>query len=103
MVQKLAALGLVDYRKYGIIFLTEKGKKYGNFLLERHKVVERFLKNIGITENLLTETELIEHNLSINTMQNLDLLNKFLEKNPNVLEEFRKYKEDQEKQDRQKG
>jgi len=93
MVQKLASLGLVDYHKYGIIFLTEKGKKYGKFLLERHQVIERFLKNIGITENLLAETELIEHNISVNTMKNIDLLNRFFEKYPNVLEEFRKFME----------
>ena len=44
MVQKLAELGLVDYKKYGIIFLTENGKKYGKFLLERHNIIENFLK-----------------------------------------------------------
>lgn len=93
MVQKLAVLGLVDYHKYGIIFLTEKGKKYGKFLLERHKVIEKFLSNIGITENLLSETELIEHSISNNTMVNIDLLNKFFEKYPDILEEYRKFKE----------
>ncbi|NLZ54184.1 MAG: DtxR family transcriptional regulator [Thermoanaerobacteraceae bacterium] len=93
MVQKLANLGLVNYQKYGIIFLTDYGKKYGKFLLERHNVVEKFLTNIGITENLLAETELIEHNISKNTMQSIDLLNKFLEANPDIISEFRKFKE----------
>lgn len=93
MVQKLALLGLVDYQKYGIIFLTDYGRKYGKFLLDRHNVIERFLINIGITENLLAETELIEHNISKNTMINIDLLNRFFEKHPDILEEFRKFKE----------
>lgn len=93
MVQKLAALGLVDYQKYGIIFLTEDGKKYGKFLLDRHNVIEKFLQNIGITENLLLETELIEHSISKNTMKNIDLLNGFFETHPGVLEEFKKFKE----------
>ena len=64
MVQKLKELGLIRYEKYGIIFLSEEGKEYGKFLLERHNVVERFLKSLGIKENLLTETELVEHNIS---------------------------------------
>ncbi|NLX78195.1 MAG: DtxR family transcriptional regulator [Clostridiaceae bacterium] len=93
MVQKLSALGLLDYRKYGIIFLTEAGKKYGRFLLERHNVIEKFLVNIGITENLLSETELIEHSISKNTMANIDMLNRFFETHPAILDEFRKFRE----------
>lgn len=93
MVQKLASLGLVDYHKYGIIFLTDQGKKYGRFLLERHKIIEKFLSNIGIAENLLAETELIEHSISKATMDNIDLLNRFFEKHRDILEEFRRFKE----------
>lgn len=93
MVQKLASLGLVDYKKYGIIFLTESGKEYGKFLLERHNIIEKFLKSIGITENLLSETELIEHNISKNTMKCIDLLNQFLEAHPEIIDGFRKFKE----------
>lgn len=92
MVQKLAAHGLVNYQKYGIIFLTDTGKKYGRFLLDRHNIIEKFLKIIGITDNLLAETELIEHNISINTMKNIDLLNKFLDAQPHVTDEFKKFK-----------
>lgn len=92
MVQKLVTHGLVDYQKYGIIFLTETGKKYGEFLLERHNIIEKFLKSIGITENLLAETELIEHNISKNTMKNIDLLNKFLEAHPEIKDEYKRFK-----------
>ncbi len=92
MVQKLAKLGLLDYRKYGIIFLTEEGKKYGKFLLERHNIIEKFLNSLGITENLLAETELIEHNISVSTMKNIDLLNQFFETNPEILDSFKNFK-----------
>lgn len=91
MVQKLAAHGLVNYQRYGVIRLTESGKIYGKFLLERHNVIEKFLRLIGISENLLAETELIEHNISKNTMKNIDFLNKFLEKHPEIIDEFRKF------------
>jgi Mn-dependent DtxR family transcriptional regulator len=82
MVQKLSRLGLLDYKKYGIIFLTENGKEIGSFLLHRHNIIETFLKSIGVADSLLIETELIEHVISANTLQRIELLNAFLEKNP---------------------
>jgi len=93
MVQKLGELGLLNYEKYGMISLTENGKAIGNFLLLRHTISERFLKTIGINENLLVETELIEHNISSHTLENIKMLNEFLHKNPaiiNMFEEFKK-------------
>jgi DtxR family Mn-dependent transcriptional regulator len=91
MVQRLTKRGYLDYQKYGIIFLTEEGKKYGKFLLERHHVIEQFLKSIGIAENLLVETELIEHNISINTMEKIDWFNRFIEAHPEVLTAFKHF------------
>jgi len=88
MVQKLKELGLICYEKYGIIFLTDDGKEYGRFLLERHNVVEEFLKSLGIKENLLTETELVEHNISKNTMERIKKLNRILEAYPEITGEF---------------
>ena len=92
MVQKLTELGLLNYEKYSIIFLTEKGKAIGKFLLDRHNIIEKFLKNIGISENLLVETELIEHNLSANTLKSIDQFNRFIEKHPEVVKKFEQFK-----------
>jgi len=92
MVQKLTALGLLNYKKYGIIFLTENGKEIGKFLLGRHNIIEKFLKNLGVDSNLLLETELIEHNISVSTLQKFEILNKFLEVNSNIFSEFEKFK-----------
>jgi len=92
MVQKLTELGFLNYKKYGIIFLTENGKKYGKFLLKRHNIIEKFLKSIGISENLLRETELIEHNVSDNTLKSINKLNIYLEMHPEVIKEFEKFK-----------
>jgi len=93
MVQKLVKSGMVNYQKYGIIFLTEKGKQVGQYLYDRHNIIEKFLSIIGINENILVETELIEHNISPNTLLNIDLFNKFLEENPDFAERFREFKE----------
>lgn len=92
MVQKLTEMGLLDYEKYGIIFLTESGKTLGRFLLNRHNIIEKFLSNIGISENLLIETELIEHNVSANTLKSIDQFNRFVEMYPEFVREFENFK-----------
>lgn len=94
MVQKLSNLGLVDYKKYGIISLTEDGKELGKFLLERHNIIESFLKNLGVEENILIETELIEHNVSVSTLQKISSFNKFLKQNPDILEKYKQFSQD---------
>jgi Mn-dependent DtxR family transcriptional regulator len=100
MVQKLTELELLDYKKYGIIFLTERGKEYGQFLLSRHNTIERFLKSIGTTsDDLLTETELIEHNISSNTLKNIELLTRFFDTHPEVIDEFKKFKKEVNSED----
>jgi len=91
MVQKMKALGLLNYEKYGYISLTENGREIGKFLLERHNIVERTLINLGVKENTLIETELIEHNISAETLHKLDLFNKFLEQNPEIIQKFEKF------------
>jgi DtxR family Mn-dependent transcriptional regulator len=92
-VQRLSKLGLVDYKKYGIIQLTDKGEEIGEFLLERHRIIEQFLKNLGVIEPdiLLKDTETIEHNISVSTLRNLELFNSFLDVNPDVVERFERY------------
>ncbi|MDI6619522.1 MAG: iron dependent repressor, metal binding and dimerization domain protein [Clostridiales bacterium] len=92
MVQKLTKAGMVDYQKYGIIFLTEKGKRIGEFLYNRHNIIETFLECIGISENPFVETELIEHHISPQTIQNINLFNCFIKKNPDLKERFEKFK-----------
>ncbi|MGE5474923.1 MAG: metal-dependent transcriptional regulator [Ignavibacteriales bacterium] len=91
MVQKLAVIGLIQYERYGIIMLTEKGKEIGKFLLERHEIIEKFLKNIGVENNLLVETELMEHNVSIDTLKRLEFINKYFKVKPQVKADFLKF------------
>lgn len=93
MVQKLTQLGFLKYEKYGIIFLTERGENMGAFLLGRHKTIEVFLKNIGVTEEVLVETELIEHSVGSNTLSCIELFNAFYESHPNVRKQFNAFRE----------
>ncbi len=95
MVQKLTKLGLIDYKKYGIIFLTENGREIGKFLLERHNIIEVFLRNLGVNEDILVETELIEHNISAATLIKINYFNKFLLQNKEIVEKYNKFSKSQ--------
>ncbi len=97
MVKKLADIGILDYEKYGVILLSQKGKKLGGSLLERHQMVEDFLKMIGITEDILGETEKIEHTISAQTLQCLADFVEFFKLRPEVLKEFETFKKTKEK------
>lgn len=92
VIKKLKELGLVDYRKYGVIRLTEKGKALGSFLLKRHEVIEEFLKILAIEETRLKDTEMMEHDVSLNTLQGLYTLNRFLRENPDVMRQYEAFK-----------
>ena len=88
MMKKLAEAGFVNYEKYGIITLSEKGKTMGKALLERHQIIEEFLKLLGISEGILEETEKIEHTISINTLKRLANFIKFIQGKPDLISEF---------------
>lgn len=81
MAQKLTELGYVRFEKYGLIELTSKGKDLGGYLLKRHQIIEKLLILIGVTDNLLEQTEKIEHNLNENTVERIEVLVHFLENN----------------------
>lgn len=88
MVQKLAEMKYLMYEKYGVIELTERGKDAGAYLLHRHEVIESFLQIIGVKENLLAETEKIEHNLSHGTIERIALLVEVLQQNHSILKDI---------------
>jgi len=91
MIQRMSELDLVNYERYGIITLSPKGKEIGEALLQRHGVVEEFLGLIGITDDLLKETEKIEHTISANTLKCLADLTAFLKQNPQIIKDFRDF------------
>jgi len=91
MVQKLNRLGFLDYQKYGIIVLTENGKDVGKFLLQRHNIIEIFLGILGVKEDILIETELIEHNVSAATLHKIHIFIRFIEQNPDIVKRFQQF------------
>jgi DtxR family Mn-dependent transcriptional regulator len=91
MVQKLAELGMLKYKRYGYVLLTETGSVLAKFLYERHNILELFLKNLGVNENLLIETELIEHSISKTTLNRFIIFNSFFLKNPGLLKQLQSF------------
>lgn len=92
MVQKLYSLGFVDYQKYGIISLTLQGKELGKFLFKRHNIIETFLKTLELSNDICMETELIEHNITPHTVENIELLNRYLKQNPSIVNGFKNFR-----------
>ncbi|HCW53542.1 MAG TPA: DtxR family transcriptional regulator [Clostridium sp.] len=98
MMKKLGELNLVKYEKYGVIMLTEQGKRIGSYLLSRHNIIDKFFEYLGKTDDVLSEIELIEHVVSSETVENMYFFNKFLEENKNILEEYNKFKKNNKMQ-----
>jgi Mn-dependent DtxR family transcriptional regulator len=89
MVQKLTEMGFFIYEKYGLVEFTKYGRETGEFLLARHETIEKFLTLIGVTNNILEDTEKIEHNISGETYRQITLLVKFIEDNQQWIEKLK--------------
>lgn len=92
MVKKLGELGLVNYERYGIVTLTDEGTKIGKYLLKRHNIIENFLSFIGSTKDALIEAELIEHIITDDTVESMEILHDFFKSNKEVLEKYMEFK-----------
>ena len=71
MVRNLKLLGYVDYEKYSVIKLTEKGVAEGKYLLYRHELLQRLLGLINESDDVLEEVERLEHFVDRKTVGNL--------------------------------
>ncbi len=94
MIKKLAEMDLVNYEKYGLVILTDKGRELGAYLLERHAVIEKFLRLIGVGEAIiLEETEKMEHYLSIETVESIKILLRLFDERKGLREELKLMRE----------
>lgn len=91
MVQKLAELGYLVFQRYGIIEFTSKGLEAGEYLLKRHAIIEEFLQCLGVKENILADTERIEHNISEETYRQITTFLRFIKEFPEYQEAYQKY------------
>jgi len=69
MVQRLAERGLVTAAPYRSIFPTEKGRTMARRSRERHVIVLRFLRALGVSEETARiDAEGMEHHVSEETL-----------------------------------
>ena len=93
MVQKLSELKLLKYKKYGILVLEQEGKTLGEELLNRHNIIESFLRILDVSESkVLEETEKIEHTISNQTTKCFKDFVQFIKDNPKIAVEFKTYR-----------
>jgi DtxR family manganese transport transcriptional regulator len=77
IVKRLEEEGLVKTKPYQPVELTPKGRRLAKACRERHDLVYRFLRALGVSESVAaTDAEGVEHHLS---RQTLDRMRAFLE------------------------
>ncbi|MFC5532553.1 transcriptional regulator MntR [Cohnella yongneupensis] len=89
MIQKLDKDSYLIYEKYRGLILTNKGKKMGKRLVERHHLLESFLQVIGVQEeNIYRDVEGIEHHLSWDSITCIETLVEFFNRDASRGEEL---------------
>ena len=69
MLKRLASDGFIQQKRYRGIFLTEAGKALAAKSRERHRIVEGFLRAVGVGEEAARiDAEGIEHHVSDETL-----------------------------------
>ncbi len=64
MLSKLQEKKYVEYEKYGRITLTKKGEEVGFTILRKHRLIEKFLRFIGVKKDIHREACKLEHVIS---------------------------------------
>jgi DtxR family manganese transport transcriptional regulator len=69
IVQRLQRAGLVQSRPYRALFLTDAGRQVAARSRERHRVVQEFLRALGVSERTAEiDSEGMEHHCSEETL-----------------------------------
>ena len=97
MVQRLDKDGYLIYERYRGLMLTPKGLKLGKRLVQRHDLLEQFLRLIGVQEDkIYGDVEGIEHHLSSESIERIADLIQAMEEHPNFLQKLEELKEQQQ-------
>ena len=92
MVQKLGIMNLLQYERYGVIILKNEGKRMGESLLKRHNLIESFFRLMGVKEEeILSETEKVEHTLSSETVRCFENAIEFMSSNQEIFYRFKEH------------
>ena len=76
-IKRLVKQNFIKKEPYRSIFLTLKGQLIANNSKKRHKIVFKFLKNLGLDNNTASvDSEGIEHHVSEKTLIKMEKFNK---------------------------
>lgn len=90
MIQKLDKDEYLIYEKYRGLVLTNKGKKIGKRLVDRHQLLEEFLEMIGVEhENIYRDVEGIEHHLSWDSITCIASLVEYFKRDETRIQDLR--------------
>ena len=88
--------GYLVYEKYRGLTLTPKGVKLGKRLVQRHELLEQFLRIIGVEEeHVYDDVEGIEHHLSWNSIDRIADLVQLMESDPGFVNKLEQLKTQQ--------
>ncbi|GFR36760.1 transcriptional regulator MntR [Insulibacter thermoxylanivorax] len=97
MIQKLDRDDYLIYEKYRGLVLTPKGKKIGKRLVDRHQLLEDFLKIIGVREeNIYEDVEGIEHHLSWDSITCIESLVEYFNRDPQRVKDLQAIRQEME-------
>lgn len=84
MLSKLDKHGLVHIVPYSNVTLSETGEVIGRQVQQRHRVLDDFLKLLGIDDDQVRNNDIegLEHHLSEQTLHALEALTTYLKEHP---------------------
>ncbi|HHW44374.1 MAG TPA: DNA-binding protein [Desulfotomaculum sp.] len=95
-LRRLSNENYLTYKKYKEVVLTPRGRRLGRFLVERNRVLQRFLQVLGSDCDIAAEAEAMEHYLTMPTIRAIECLVSFMYDHPECYEKFRRYCEGRE-------
>jgi Mn-dependent DtxR family transcriptional regulator len=88
MIQKLDEAEFITYQKYRNIALTDKGLRYGRFLVWRDETLKEFLRLVKTNTGIAEQVEGIEHYITPPTMKIFCQLVDYFQQHPEHLKEL---------------
>jgi len=87
-LRRLKLKECITYQRYGLIGLTDRGKKIGSFLVKRNQILQEFLLILSAQCNISAEAEAMEHYLSVSTINVIQSFVSFMRQNPLIHNEL---------------
>ena len=93
MVRRLTDEGVLTHERYRGLALTAEGRRRGQLLLARHRLLERFLGLLGMTDlhSVYRTVEGIEHHLGSDALAVIEQLLSYSEQHPEWWQMFREW------------